>query len=225
METVSSLSLSHFSEKTRTEFFVQSEQDGLFFGLEFVRYFLKSEETEAPEVTAYLSEGECVFKGQTLFRINLRGKDLKKGELMSVVSYLSGAYTLISCFTEKNFDFSVMACSTPGFSFSDWEEKVILKAGGFIQKCPENICFRLEEVHQALERGDTQIILSYSKISREKIKSISSSLPSSVELSLQGSFLPSDLEDFRDFNLKSVWPLCLQGHFPLLKMKITDTWD
>ena len=225
METVSNFSSSHFSEKTRPEFFIQSEQDGLFFGLEFLRHFLKTDDAEAPEITPYLQEGECVFRGQTLCRISLTGKDLKNQDLMAIVSYLSGAYTLISCFTEKNFKFSIMACSTSDFSFSEWEEKAILKAGGLVQKCPENICFHSDDVHQALKRGDTQIILNHSKISKEKMKSILRSLPSSVELSLQGPFFPSDLEELRDFNLKSVWPLCLQGYFPFLKMKIADTWD
>ena len=221
METAVGLSSRpHFFKKGIQEFSIQTEQDGLFFGLEFLKDFFKSD-NDSPEITAYLQEGECVFKGQILMRIHLKNKRYKMEDIVPVVSYLSGAYTLISCFTERNFDFSVMACSTPRFSLSEWEEKAILGAGGLIQKSPEDIsCYSENDVHQALEKGGRQIVLSCLKMSKKKIRDILQSLPHSVEPSLQGPFFPYDLEGFRDFHLKSVYPICLQGCFPQLKMKI-----
>jgi len=209
-------------EKMPQEFFVQSGQDGLFFGLDCLKEVLESQEAfHSFEITNYLQEGDCVFKGQILMKVHLKNKEMKQEDLISILSYLSGAYTLVSCFTERNFDFSIMACSTPDFFLSAWEEKAILKAGGFIQKCLENICCHSDhDVNQLLEKGEKQIILNGLKLSKKKIKSIFKSLPSSIESSLFGTFLPHDLEEFRFFQLKSVYPICLQGHFPHLKMQL-----
>ena len=222
MEPASNFSPLSLSEKETQEFSIQSEQDGLFFGLDFLQDFLKNSNFKDQSVTAYLQDGNCILEGQTCLKVNLTDKTLKKGELLSIVSYLSGAYTLLSCFTEKNFDFSIMASSTPGFPFSEWEEKAILKSGCLVQKCLENICFHPENAVQTLNKGEKQIILSNLKMSKEKIKDILRDLPPSVTASLQGSFLPSDLEEFSTFKLDSVWPVCLQGFFPCLKMKIIE---
>ena len=225
MEQVSSFSFSKFPEEGMHEFFFQSEQDGLFFGLEFLKNFLKTGDgSEKPDITAYLQDGACVFKGQICLGVNLKDQIFKKEDLMSVVSYFSGAYTLISCFTEKNFDFSIMAFSSPDFALAEWEEEAILKAGGLIQQYPNNICFYPEEAHQAVEKGEKKIVLSNLKISKKELKDLLRLLPSYIECSLQGHFFPSDLEEFRAFNLKSVYPLCLQGSFPRLKMKLCERY-
>ena len=224
MEIISSPFFFRSFEKMSEEFFIQSEQDGLFFGLDCLKKVLESEDTSnAFEVTSYLQEGECVFQGQTLMKINLKDKKLEKESFMSILSYLSGAYTLVSCFTERNFDFSIMACSTPDFILFEWEEKAILKAGGLIQKCPETICCHSDhDVNQFLEKGEKQIILNGLKMSKEEIKNTLQSLPPSIESSLFGAFLPYDLEEFRFFQLKSIYPICLQGCFPRLKMKLYE---
>ena len=221
MDITSGFFFSEFSRQTASEFCIQSEQDGLFFGLDFLRDFLK-ENDQTAEFIAYLQEGECVFKGQTLLKVNLKDNLFKKEDILSLVSYLSGAYTLLSCFTERNFDFAIAACSTPGFSFSGWEEKAILKAGAVVQKPEETVYCSNEEVRQALERGNKQIVLSTLKMSKEQIKNLLKSFPSFKECSLQGDFLPFDLEEFRSFRLKSVYPLCLQGCFPRLKVKLVE---
>lgn len=137
-----------------------------------------------------------------------------------MVSYLSGVYTLISCWTERNFDFSIMASSTPDFALSEWEEKAILKAGAQIGQFPEDICFDSKSVRQELDKGSKHITLSNMKMPEEKIKEILQSIPSHVKCSLHGSFFPSDLEGLRSLHLHSVYPLCLQGFFPQLKMTL-----
>ena len=210
---------SELSQANKTDFFIQSDQEGLFFGLEFLECFLKSDDPlNTPKITAYCQDGECIFKGQTLLRINFKNQDCKKEDLLSIVSYLSGAYTLISCWTERNFDFSIIAGPTPDFAFSDWEEKAILKAGAVIGQCPHSVYFDSKDVHEALKRGEKEIVLSCLKMSKEEIKSILQCLPHFVKCSLQGAFFPSDLEEFRDLNLTSVYPDSLQGFFPRLKM-------
>jgi len=215
------LSFSKNSINERRDFFIQSDQDGLFFGLECLQSFLKSGKgPEIPEVRAYFHDGDCVFKGQTLLRIDLKNNDFSKEDLVSIISYLSGVYTLVSCWTERNFNFSIMAGSTPGFSFPEWEKQAILKAGAGYGLCPANVCFDPEEVRLALDQGKRQVTLSHLKMSKEEIKSILQSLPPFVETSLKGSFFPADLEELRPFCLKSVYPLCLQGFFPCLKMKV-----
>ena len=153
MEIISGPSSFELVNTHTQELFIQSEQDGLFFGFEFLQYFLKSSGFENSTVTAYMQDGDCVFKGQTCVGINLKDENIKKEDLLSAVSYFSGAYTLISCFTEKNFDFSISASLTQGFSFSEWEEKAILKAGALIKKCPENICLHPENAVEALKKG------------------------------------------------------------------------
>lgn len=220
METVSPSLPSKHSKKIKSDFCIQSDQDGFFFGLEFLNWFLKSEdEADTSEVISYFQDGECVFKGQTLLKINLKKEDLEKEDLMSIVSYLSGTYTLVSCWTKRNFDCAIMACPTSDFLFSDWEKSAILKAGALVAQCPSPVRSSIGEVHQAIKKGEKQIVLNYpTKVSKEEIKDMFQLLPPFVEISLQGSFFPSDLEELRAFNIKSVYPICLQGHFPRLQM-------
>ena len=98
MESVSNFSPFSFSEyeKQIQEFFIQSEQDGLFFCVDFLQDFLKNSDLKNQSVTAYLQDGDCILEGQTCLRVNLKDKTFKKEDLLSVVSYLSGAYTLLS---------------------------------------------------------------------------------------------------------------------------------
>ena len=200
-------------------FFIQAEQDGLFFGLEFLQSLLSAENSEAFEITAYKQDGECVFKGQILLKIQLKTDRFKKEDLISVVSYLSGACSLTACFAYEDFDFSIMACSTQGFCFSKWEEKALLKAGAVIGKSPSSACSRLKEARQILNTGRKQIALNAETVSVQALKRTLDQLPSFAEISLQGPFLPSDLEELRGFCLKAVFPSCLQGYFPRMKMK------
>ena len=210
--------------QTRQEFLIQADQDGLFFGLEYLQNLLKAKkDTSSFEIKTYFKDGECVFKGHTLMQISLVNTSFKKENLGSLVSYLSGAYTLLSCWTKKHFDFFIMACPTPNFLFSDGEEKAILKSGALIQKSLKNICFHLEDAEQALEKGEKRIILSDFKMSKKQIKNILQSLDPSIEITLYGSFFPLDLEEFRIFhNIKAAYPVCLQGYFPHLPMKIVE---
>lgn len=219
MELTSPSSFLSAAKKPSEDFCIRAGQDGLFFGLGFLHSILKTPNDIPSPVIAYLQEGDCIFKGQICIKIDLTGTDFKKEDLISVVSYLSGAYTLLSCFTERNFDFSVMVNPTPDCSFSKWEEKACLKAGCNIQKPPANICFHPEVIEKALKKGEKQIVLSNSKMSNEDIKHILKGFPPFVTACMVGDFSPSDLEDFSGFHhLKAVWPTCLQGFFPLLKM-------
>lgn len=216
-------SFSKFSEKTGQSFSILSDQDGLFFGVEFLQKLLEAPGgLESSELTAYQKDGDCIFKGQTLLNIHLRNTNFKKEDLVSAVGYLSGAYTLVSCFTEREFNFSITACPTPGFLFADWERRLIEKARALVQKCPDNVYFYRDEVQQALNRGEQKIVLSALKISKKDLLDILQTMPYNVEVCLQGNFLPADLEEFRDLNLKSVYPLCLQGYFSSLKMRVED---
>ncbi len=214
------LSFSAHSSKSPLAFFIQAEQDGLFFGRDLLKHYLKNKNGHLPdEIIIYPEEAGCIFKGQTI--LAYYGEVLKQKTALSIVSRLSGVYTLVSCFTERNFDFSVMACASSDSFFSPWEEKAILRAGACIQKKSiDNVCFYPEEGGKALERGDKQIVLSSSKMPTEEIKNILKQAPRSTSISLQGSFWPSELEEFRNLNLKSVYPMALNGLFPLLPMKI-----
>ena len=218
----STLSSSSFmsSEKIQQDFFIQAEQDGLFFGVEFLELFLSSQADRSTfKITSYFQDGHCIFKGQTGLRVCIKDQIFSKEDLTSLVSYFSGVYTLVSCFIEKQFPFSLMASSTPEFIFSDWEEKTILKAGALVDKTPNKICFSSKDVQSFLAQGDKQITLSNLRMSKEEIKNLLNELPLSVEPSLQGTFFPLDLEEYSSFPLKSVWPDCLQGFFPCLQMK------
>lgn len=209
------------SVKSSSDFIVQSLQNGLFFGLEFLEDFLKSENSPS-QILPYFQDGDCIFKDQKVLRIHLKDPKVQKEELLSMISYLSGVYTLVSCWTERNFDFSIMANSTPGFDFSDWEEKAILKAGAFISPLPQKVLISPEEVQPFLDTPGNSLILSDSEMSHEEIEGILKSLPSFIKVSLQGSFFPEDLEKFRAYHLDSVYPSSLQGHFPCLEMKLKN---
>ena len=222
-------------DKIKQDFFIQSEQDGLFFGLEFLKHILKPYPCS---ITAYLKDGDCFFKGQTCLELCLpfltlpdsslsedfsQNERIEKQDILSALSYFSGLYTLVSCWTERDFDFSIMAGLTPDFSFPEWEKKAILKAGGALKKPLKNECFLKEEVKQALKKGEEQVSLNSSKMSKKELKEILEEMPPYVEVFLRGSFWPSELEEFRDFNLKSVIPNQLEGYFPSLKMKIIES--
>ena len=199
------------------DFFVCSEQDGLFFGLEFLNDFLEKYEAR-PKTKAYFQDGDCIFKGQICIEVRQQ-KDFQAVEdCVSILSYFSGAYTLISCFTEKQFDFSVSASPTPGFSFKEWEKKTILKAGGKIQSFPKSLGLDSKETYHRLQRKENPIILTDRHMSHLEIKNILQNCSPSSEIFLEGDFWPEDLENFRNMNLKSVWPTCLQGFFPSMKM-------
>lgn len=218
--------ISSTKNKIRQSFFVQAQQDGLCFGLNFLNLFLEeNKEEDEFELQPYVSEGECVFKDQTLLKCDFTvNESLNKENLFSLISYFSGAYTLLSCFTEKNFNFSVYAGSTPDFHLAKWEEESILKAGAFIGKPPELICDSAEDVEKSLDKAKS-VVLSNLKMSHEEIKKIIDSLPSSVEVCLYGAFLPSDLEEFENGNLRACYPICLQGHFPQMKMNLAKLFE
>ena len=201
-----------------SEVVIQSAQDGLFFGLDYLENSLDIE--KAPKAKAYFSDGDCVFKGQTL--LSIETENTKTKDLLAIISYLSGAYTLISCFTEKNFDFSICAGLSPHFELSHWEEQAILKAGAVLRPLPKEF-LSLEPIQKQLKQSRQSILLSESKISRADMKTLLKNENSSSSFELHGAFLPSDLEEFRECqNIKAVYPICLQGHFPKLEMKLIE---
>jgi len=203
----------------KPDIFISSDQDGLFFGLELVQNFINNKNSSS-KIVSYFRDGDFIFKNQTLMRVSLIDQNIKKNDLLSLMSYFSGVYTLVSCWTERNFNFSIMAYPTSGFSFFEWEKRAILKAGALIGKNPKTIYFHPKEVNQTLKKGEKEITISNLEMSNEQIQNLLKTIPDFVKCSLQGSFLPSDLEPFQSFNLTSVYPLCLQGFFPQLKMKI-----
>ena len=218
MEKASPLCIPSETEK-RQDFFFQSEQDGLFFGLEFLNHLLSENSIEKSEITAFLQDGDCVFKGQTILGIRSQNSSFQKEDILSIVSYFSGVYTLVSCFVEKQWDFSIIGSSSADFPYFEWEEKAILKAGGLVQKSPEKVYYSQKEVLQAIEKGETKVTLNSLRISQKELKKNLQDF-SHIEFSLYGPFLPEDLEEFRNDNISSVYPLCLQGSFPCLKMRL-----
>ncbi|MCZ0933112.1 MAG: hypothetical protein OXJ52_08170, partial [Oligoflexia bacterium] len=154
-------------EKAYSEDFIQSEQDGLFFGLSYLQNSLSSEDFS--KIIGYFSEGDCIFKGQTLLSMELESAKSKKQDLLSAISYLSGVLTLVSCWTERNFDFSIRADLTPHFELSQWEEKAISKAGAVVQSFPKEF-LSLKQIQQKLKKEKNTIALSDLKISRDNIK-------------------------------------------------------
>ena len=207
-------------KSAHSEVFIQSQQDGLFFGLDYLKNYLRFDDPD--QIKVYFSDGDCVFKNQTLLSLSEENIELKKEDLLSAISYLSGAYTLISCFSAKNFNFSICADLTSDFELSRWEEQAILKAGAVVRAFPKNF-LSLEQVQNKLKQKSGSIVLSEFKISRDTIKSCLKTADSSIRFDLHGSFLPSDLEGFREFeNIGSVYSVYLQGSFPCLPMKFLD---
>ena len=207
-------------KKNQPKCLIQSQQDGLFFGLSYLQDTLTPENFS--QIRAYFSEGSCVFKGQTVLSMGLKEVKLKKEKLMSAISYLSGVYTLISCFTEKVFDFSICANTTPDFELAPWEEQAILKAGAVIRSFPKKL-LSLEQIQLRLNKKSSPLVLSEFKISRNQIKQILQTESSFASFDLHGSFLPSDLEEFREFsNIHSVYSVYLQGLFPFLPMQLSQ---
>ena len=206
-------------KETQAECLIKSQQDGLFFGLSYLQDILTPESFS--QIKAYFSDGSCVFKEQTVLSMDLKSEKLKK-EILFAISYLSGVYTLVSCFTEKLFDFSICANSTPDFELASSEKQAILKAGAVIQSFPIKF-LSLKEVQLRLNERNSPIILSELKITRTQIKEILKTENPSVGFNLHGSFLPSDLEEFREFkNINTVFSAYLQGSFPFLPMKFSQ---
>ena len=195
--------------------FLECLQDGLFFGLDYLKQKLT-----LPELSAYFKDGSLIFTGQkTLYRED----DSQKEEISFLLSYLSGAYTLISCFTEKNFNFKIFATHTKSFSHKEGEEQAILKAGAVFYKDSLK-SLKLNEVLKLLEKQSHAdiILLSENKISLSEIKKILQDFPE-CSFALEVNLSPSDLEEWTEFkNIQTVYPFCLQGHFPLLKMQWTQ---
>lgn len=191
-------------------------QDGLFFGLSYLKEILPGE-----DFSSYCSEGRVIFKGQKALYME---ESPQKETIGFLLSYLSGAYTLISCFMEKNFDFKIGASSTKGFLYKEGEEQAILKAGASrtakdLKKQAQN----LDEVIKRAKKQNTEsaLLLSGEKISLPQIKKVLQDFPNQ-DFNVSAHLLPSDLEEWREFkNIQAVYPYCLQGGFPLLKMQWT----
>ena len=202
------------SQVVDTELSLQCLQDGLFFGLDYLKKALS-----LSSIDSFYSDGDCVFKGQTALYIE-PAQASQKREISLILSYLSGAYTLVSCFTEKRFDFDIYAGFTKNFSHKAGEKQAILKAGAdFIEEAvkPE---LGFDEAKKRVERGGAEevLLLSEEKMSRLQIQKILKEC--SQPFDLHGSFLPSDLEEFRSFsNIRTVYSSYLEGCFPCLKMQ------
>ncbi|MBC6415151.1 MAG: hypothetical protein GDA46_02010 [Bdellovibrionales bacterium] len=189
-------------------------QDGLFFGLDYLKENLKISSFDS-----YYSDGDYVLKGQTLLLMELN-QITKKEEILLILSYLSGVYTLVSCFIEKRFDFTICASSTKNFSHREGERQAILKAGADFKEKNSNQALNLNEIQKRLKTGE-DLLLSEEKISRPQIQDILKQ--NSQSFDLHGSFLPSDLEEFRQFNnINKLYSSFLEGNFPCLKMKWSE---
>ena len=194
-------------------------QDGLFFGLDYLKKNLT-----LPDFSSYFKDGDLIFKGQKALSLeeDSQESDPNKESLAFLLSYLSGAYTLISCFTERNFDFEIGAVATKDFLHKEGEEQAILKAGAVFYKKLKKAAPNFNELLKELRKKPTpkeNCFLNDESFSLQEIKETLETFPEQ-NFEIKASLFPSDLEKWRHFkNLKTVHPSCLQGSFPLLKMQ------
>ena len=204
-----------FQSESYLDISIQSLQDGLFFGQAYLN------PAGFPTVKTYFSDGECVFKGQTILSVE-DSPHLEKQKLLSAISYLSGAYTLISCWTERNFDFSICVDLNPELELFQCEKQAILKAGAVPCIFPKEF-LSLDKIQKKIEKSSQTIFLSDTKISRAEIKNLLKTSNSFTKFNLHGSFFPSDLEEFREFeNISAVYSVYLEGSVPCLPMVLDD---
>lgn len=179
---------------------IQCLQDALFFGLEYTKTLFQE-----LEMHAYFSDGDLIFEGQTVLFMD-GAKAFEKENVLSLLSYLSGAFTLLSCFTHKEFDFSIASAPTKNFIYSEGEKQAILKAGAFVKPISD------------IKDSD---FLDGFKMKKQEVKKLLNKEPSKT-YGIYGPFLPEDLEEFREFeNIDFVYPACLQGSFPYSNMGFT----
>ena len=194
-------------------------QDGLFFGLNYLKKNLT-----LPDVSPHFREGDLIFKGQKALSLEEDSQKPapNKESLAFLLSYLSGAYTLISCFTERNFDFEIGAAGTKGFLYKEGEEQAILKAGAVFYKKLKKAAPNFNELLKELRKKTTpkeSCFLNDEIFSLQEIKETLEAFPEQ-NFEIKASLFPSELEKWRHFkNIKTVHPSRLQGSFPLLKMQ------
>ena len=194
-------------------------QDGLFFGLNYLKKNLT-----LPDFSSYFREGDLIFKGQKVLSLEEDSQKSapNKESLSFLLSYLSGAYTLISCFTERNFDFEIGAATTKDFLYREGEEQAILKAGAIFCKKLKKPTPNFNEFLKELRKKPTpkeSYFLNDEIFSLQEIKETLETFPEQ-SFEIKANLLPSHLEKWRHFkNIKTVHPSCLQGSFPLLKMQ------
>ena len=194
-------------------------QDGLFFGLEYLK-----EKQMLPDISSYCHEGKVIFKGQKILSLEEEPEKQALQEISFLLSYLSGAYTLISCFTERNFDFKIGVTSTKNFLHKAGEEQSILKAGAFFYKKLKKPIPSFEELRKRAGKTNTKesLFLSEESLSLQEIQSALENFPEQT-FNIKASLLPSDLEKWRHFkNIQTFYPSCLAGNFPRLKMQWTN---
>ena len=190
------------------EQFIQCLQDGLFFGLEYLRTIFPV------EGRFYFSDGDLIFKSQTAFSLN---DSPNRNALVSLLSYFSGVYTLALCFSERNFNFPVCAYWTESFKFNEGEKQALLKAGLTLKKAPTKKFLNPKEF-SAQSKPSENVFLKVSSSDKNQVRQILEN--SHQKFELMGDFTPVDWEDFRDFhNIERIYPMCLQGFFPSLAMK------
>ena len=196
-----------YSEPT-ADYRIQCLQEGLFFGLEYIK-------SQLPFAGySYFLDGDYIFEGQTLLSL-YEGKN--RDSIVSLLSYLSGAYTLASCFSEIPFPFSVCAYGTPHFAYNEGEKQALLKAGMSFKKLPEEKFLSPQEFKAKRSHFD-RAYLRVSRSNKEEVKRILRD--SQQEFELMGNLFPKEWEDFTDCNnIQAVYPLCLQGFFPALNLK------
>lgn len=214
------MQVSHNTYKTKTteNFFVQTGQDAIFFGCNFLHQYFESKDCE---ITSYVQDGDLIFKNQKCFKIHIQNTDINKQDILNLISYFCGAYTLISCFLEKSFKQDIFASTSKDFDFQKWEKSIILQAGALLYDSSINLYQNLNKASQAIETGEKHINLSTQHITLQKALQFLQAYPQ-TSFSLHGDFFPKDLEKLDAFNIKSITPLCLQGDFPSIKMHIID---
>jgi len=186
-------------------------QDGLLFGIDGLK-------EDFPDLFPHFKEGDLILKGQKILSTKEGKSKLPKEDFAFLISYLSGAYTLISCFTERLFDFKIGASSTKNFLYKKREEQAILKAGAFLYNKFKKPVSSFDELSKKSNSTESYF-LSDSLFSLKEIKQALESFPQQ-NFEVKAKLFPSDLEDWRHFkNIKSFYPDCLQGNFPLLKMQ------
>jgi len=194
-------------------------QDGLLFGINYLKSSL-----DFTDFTAHFKEGDLILKGQKILSIDkpeaTQPKTTQK-DLAFLLSYLSGAYTLTACFTEKPFHFKIGARSTKDFKHKKGEEQALTQAGALLSHKPKKPIQNLQELSTKSKQKD-KLFLSDEFLSLAEIKQALQNSPEQ-NFEVEAQIFPSDLEQWRKFkNIQAFYPRGLQGNFPRLKMQWTQ---
>ena len=205
--------------REKQSFQIRADQDFILFGREFSDSFLRKK--DPLEISWFARDGDCVLKGQTFSRVFTSDGFSDFSSLLGSVRYLSGAATLVRCYTENAGDFAVAGSISKNSPFPEWEKRAIHRGGGVTDlSCVS--CSSEKTLPSLVKKNPPAIALDVSGFSESDCVACLKEIPEETKRGICGPILPEGVMKFLSYSLDFISPSFLQGGFPSVKIIVTE---